>query len=70
MWHMSNYRRIPSFSYSQFTGGLPGIALTDRLENSIKRQIYDRLVMGGLNAIRKKRGLKRRYAYEHEEGDL
>ena len=68
--HMSNYRRIPFFSYHQLTGGLPGTAMADRLENAIERQVYDKLVMGGLNAIRKKRGLKRRYAYEHEEGDL
>jgi UDP:flavonoid glycosyltransferase YjiC (YdhE family) len=68
--HMSNYRRIPFFSYRQLTDGLPGTALADRLENAIERQIYDRLVMGGLNAIRKKQGLKRYYAYEHEEGDL
>jgi UDP:flavonoid glycosyltransferase YjiC (YdhE family) len=68
--HMSNYRKIPFFSYRQWTGGLPGTALADRLENAIERQVYDRLVMGGLNTIRKKRGLKRRYAYEHEEGDL
>lgn len=68
--HMSNYRRIPFFSYRQLTGGLPGMALADRLENAIERQVYDRLVMGGLNTIRKKRGLKRRYAYQHEEGDL
>jgi len=68
--HMSNYRRIPFFSYSQLTSGLPGTLLADRLENAIERQVYDRLVMGGLNAIRKKQGLARRYAYEHEEGDL
>jgi UDP:flavonoid glycosyltransferase YjiC (YdhE family) len=68
--HMSNYRRIPFFSYRQLTGGLPGAAMADRLENALERQIYDKVVMGGLNAIRKKRGLKRRYAYEHEEGDL
>lgn len=68
--HMSNYRSIPFFSYRQLTGGLPGSSLADRLENAIERQVYDRLVMGGLNAIRRKRGLRRRYAYEHEEGDL
>lgn len=68
--HMSNYRLIPFFSYRQLTGNLPGTALADRLENAIERQVYDHLVMGGLNAIRKKRGLERRYAYEHEEGDL
>jgi UDP:flavonoid glycosyltransferase YjiC (YdhE family) len=68
--HMSNYRRIPFFSYRQFAGGVPGTALADRIENAIERQVYDRLVMGGLNAIRKKYRLKRHYAYEHEEGDL
>ena len=68
--HMSNYRRIPFFSYSQLTKGLPGMAFADRFENALEREIYDRVVMGGLNAIRKKRGLERRYAYEHEEGDL
>jgi UDP:flavonoid glycosyltransferase YjiC (YdhE family) len=68
--HMSNYRRIPFFSYRQLTNGFPGTALADRLENAIERQVYDRLVMSGLNALRKKRGLKQRYAYEHEEGDL
>lgn len=68
--HMSNYRRIPFFSYRQLSGGLPGTGLADRLENAIERQVYDRLVMGGLNAIRRKRGLARRYAYQHEEGDL
>jgi UDP:flavonoid glycosyltransferase YjiC (YdhE family) len=68
--HMSNYRQIPFFSYSQLTQGMPGAALADRLENAIERQVYDHLVMGGLNAIRKKRGLERRYAYEHEAGDL
>jgi UDP:flavonoid glycosyltransferase YjiC (YdhE family) len=68
--HMSNYRRIPFFSYRQLTGGLPGMALADRLENAIECQVYDRLVMGRLNAVRRKRGLNRRYAYQHEEGDL
>ena len=68
--HMSNYRRIPFFSYRQATGGFPGTALADRLENVLECGIYDRVVMGGLNAVRRKHGLPRRYAYEHEEGDL
>jgi len=68
--HMSNYRRTPFLSYRQLTRGLPGSAVADRLENAIERKVYDRLVMGGLNAVRKKQGLPRRYAYEHEEGDL
>jgi UDP:flavonoid glycosyltransferase YjiC (YdhE family) len=68
--HMSNHRQIPFLSYNQLTGGMPGMAMADRIENAIERQVYDRLVMGGLNTLRKKRGLERRYAYEHEAGDL
>jgi len=68
--HMSNYRRIPFVSYAQMMRGLPGTRTADRIENAIERQVYDRVVMGGLNALRRKRGLPRRYAYEHEEGDL
>jgi UDP:flavonoid glycosyltransferase YjiC (YdhE family) len=67
--HMSNYRRIPFFSYRQLAPWLPGVDLADRVENGIERAVYDRLVMSGLNAIRRKRGLAPRYAYEHEEGD-
>lgn len=70
--HMSNYRRIPFFSYVQSAGKLrlPGLELADRMENTIERLVYDKLVMGGLNQVRQKRGLSRLYAYEHEEGDL
>lgn len=68
--HMSNYRRIPFLSYSQLTRGLPGTALADHLENALERQIYNWLVMGGLNAIRRKKKLRPLYAYEHEEGEL
>lgn len=66
--HMSNYRAIPFFSYVQQFGDIPGLGLMDRLENSIERQVYDRLVMGGLNRVRRTMGLSRLYAYEHEEG--
>lgn len=68
--HMSNYRSIPFFSYRQLTGGLPGTALADSAENALERWVYDRLVMGGLNAIRRRRKLSPLYAYEHEEGQL
>lgn len=70
--HMSNYRRIPFFSLGNLPGmaNLPGLEVLDKLENAIEIRVYDRLVMGGLNNIRRKLGLKRLYAYEHEEGDL
>lgn len=70
--HMSNYRKIPFFSYAQLAGGrsIPGLALADRLENGFEYRLYDRLVMGGLNRIRRRLGLRRLYAYEHEEGDI
>lgn len=68
--HMSNYRCIPFFSYNQLTGGLPGTAIADRLENALERQVYNWLVMGGLNAIRRRKKLRPLFAYEHEEGEL
>lgn len=68
--HMSNYRRIPFLSYRQLMPRLPGTAVADRLENVVERALYDRLVMAGLNAVRRKRKLASRYAYEHEEGDV
>jgi len=68
--HMSNYRRIPFVSYRQLAPKLPGMDAADRIENTVERAVYDRVVMSGLNAIRAARGLPARYAYEHEEGDV
>jgi UDP:flavonoid glycosyltransferase YjiC (YdhE family) len=69
--HMSNYRRIPFFSPANLSGmaNVPGLAAVDKLENAIEIWAYDRLVMSGLNKIRRRLGLNRLYAYEHEEGD-
>lgn len=69
--HMSNARRIPFFSLQNLFDRehLPGLALADRVENAIECLVYDRLVMGGLNRIRRKLGLGRLFAYEHEAGD-
>ncbi len=70
--HMSNYRLIPFFSPANIPAfaGVPGVTVLDKIENAIEVWIYDRLVMKGLNAIRSRLGLRRLYAYEHEEGDL
>lgn len=70
--HMSNYRRIPFFSPAHLPGiaKMPGVAVLEKLENAIEIDVYDRLVMRGLNNIRRKLGLKPLYAYEHEEGEL
>jgi UDP:flavonoid glycosyltransferase YjiC (YdhE family) len=70
--HMSNYRKIPFFSPANLPGmaNVPGLAAMEKLENAVEFWVYDRLVMGGLNNIRRKLGLKRLYAYEHEEGDI
>ncbi len=68
--HLTDYRRIPFFSLGNVLGeSFPGVALADRLENASENFFYDRLVMGGLNRIRKRLGLARLYGYAHEEGD-
>lgn len=68
--HMSNYRAIPFFSYVQMAGELhlPGLDLADRMENRFENRVYNRLVMGGLNKVRRKMGLAPLFAYQHEEG--
>ncbi|MCB1906737.1 MAG: hypothetical protein KDH15_05155 [Rhodocyclaceae bacterium] len=70
--HMSRYRRIPFFSYAQLFGSerMPGVQLLDRAEKWLEGRLYDRLVMGDLNRLRKRHGLPRLDAYEHEEGDV
>ncbi len=70
--HMSNHRRTPFFSAANLPGlhRLPGLDQLDRIENAIECAMYDRLVMHGLNQIRRELGLKRLHAYEHEEGEL
>lgn len=68
--HLTPYRRIPFFSLGNVLGSsVPGVALADRVENASENFFYDWLVMGGLNRIRKRRGLARLYGYAHEEGD-
>lgn len=70
--HMSNYKRIPFFSMANLVGDerFPGVDLLDRIENAIECFFYDRLVMNGLNALRRQFGLKPLFGYQHEEGDL
>ncbi len=68
--HLTAYRRIPFFSLGNRLGAsAPGVAVADRIENASENFFYDRLVMGGLNRIRKRAGLGRLYGYAHEEGD-
>lgn len=68
--HLTPYRRIPFFSLGNVLGrSFPGVGLADRLENASENFFYDRLVMGGLNRVRRRLGLGRLYGYAHEEGD-
>jgi UDP:flavonoid glycosyltransferase YjiC (YdhE family) len=69
--HMSNDKRYPFYSLANMVGEtVPGVALADRLGNAVECFFYDRLVMGGLNRLRREWGLSARYGYEHEAGDL
>jgi len=68
--HMSNYRVLPFFSWVQAAGGRGWLEPLDRWQNALECRLYDRLVMGGMNRLRRRLGLKPLYAYEHEEGQL
>jgi len=70
--HMSNYRRIPYFSMTDLGVGseVPGMALLDKVENAIELRYWDQLVMSPVNRLRRRLGLRRLYAHEHEEGEL
>lgn len=70
--HMSSFRKNPFFSLSNILGIKNSVILTpfDLLENKIEYFLYDRLVMGDLNKLRRQMGLPRYYGNQHEEGDL
>jgi UDP:flavonoid glycosyltransferase YjiC (YdhE family) len=68
--HLTSYRRLPFFSLGNTLGAsFPGVTVADRIENASENFFYDQLVMGGLNRIRKRMGLRLLYGYAHEEGD-
>jgi UDP:flavonoid glycosyltransferase YjiC (YdhE family) len=70
--HMSSFRKNPFFSLSDILGIKNSMLLTpfDLLENKIEYFLYDRLVMGDLNKLRRQMGLPGYYGNQHEEGDL
>lgn len=68
--HMSNHKRIPFMSASNVLGDWPLVRQIDAVENRIECAVYDKLVMGGLNRIRRQLSLKPLFAYEHEEAEL
>lgn len=71
--HMSNHKRIPFFSLSNLIGterDLAPLRQLDTIENFLECLMYDRLVMGRLNALRREMSLPRLRAYEHEQGGL
>lgn len=70
--HMSPYRKIPFNSLASKLGKPNNILLSivDNIENKIEYFFYDRIVMGGLNTLRRQLGLKKYFANQHEAGDL
>jgi UDP:flavonoid glycosyltransferase YjiC (YdhE family) len=70
---MSPYRKIPFYSLSPRLDSAWAkwlAAPIDATENAIETFFYDRVVMSGLNRLRRELGLNRIYGYEHEEGGL
>lgn len=75
--HMSRYRKVPFFSLRNILGIKENkqetnlfIKLADWIENKLEFFFYDRLVMSDMNKLRKKYGLKKKYGFSIEEGDL
>ncbi len=75
--HMSSLRRIPFFSLrnalrrpDSAAVGEPLFRLADCIENRIEFQFYDRLMVAGLNRVRRRHGLRKRFGNTFEEGDL
>lgn len=68
--HITVHKRFPFFSAANVLGNesFPGLATLDRLGNASECLLYDKLVVGKLNRIRKNLGLEPLYSYEHEEG--
>lgn len=70
--HMTMYRKIPFFSYSRlFKFKINALAETlDKLENKLEFQMWNHFVSADLNLIRKELGLKPKYSYLIDEGNL
>ena len=70
--HMSAQRRIPFSGTGWWPAGAAGplVRAAGRVVNAMEDWAYDRLVMGALNITRRRLGLSRLLAHEHEQGDL
>ncbi len=70
--HMTNYREIPFYSLRNALPWIPGpvARAADRLENASEILMYDRVVVRGMNKLRRDFGLNKRYSYDVEMGDL
>ena len=68
--HMSRYRKIPFFSPRVRLGGGPVTQAMEAIENQIEFFYYNKLVMSDMNKVRQKHGLKKKYGYGVEEGDM
>lgn len=69
--HMSLFKKIPFYSLQNM---LPGTmnwltGLSDKAENHLEALFYH-VVMAGMNRVRRKLGLRKRYGYHLEEGDI
>lgn len=70
--HMSQFKKIPFHSIRNVTalGSVAPFKYLDRLENLVEGFFIDKLVMKDLGALRKSLGLKEKFGFSHEQGDL
>ena len=70
--HMSQFKEIPFHSIRNVTalGAVTPFKYLDRVENLIEGFFIDKLVMKDLGLLRKAMGLKAKFGFSHEQGDL
>lgn len=70
--HMSVYKKLPFYSLSHRFSWLPNLLMNplNQLQNKIECYFFDKFVMKELANVRTAFGLKPKYSYSYEVGDL
>ena len=70
--HMSQHKAIPFHSFRNVSrlGAYVPFKYLDRIENIIESFFVNKLVMGDIGKLRRRSGLKKKFGFANEEGDV